>query len=165
MGLDRIGHVRKLYAYLSATRKGYLDVFDKADWSVLTQDRGASHGSIRDVFVHMMSAHRGWFEFVLQDKAAEEERLDPAKYLDASYLRSMEAKIDAALREATRRLEPSDLAKLHADAKGREHSTEAILLHMIEEELQHRGEINCMLWQAGLDAPVVGYMQWVRGDA
>jgi uncharacterized damage-inducible protein DinB len=36
-------------------------------------------------------------------------------------------------------------------------SLRVILLHMAEEELQHRGEMNALLWQAGHDAPVVGF--------
>jgi uncharacterized damage-inducible protein DinB len=28
---------------------------------------------------------------------------------------------------------------------------------MIEEELQHRGEMNALLWQAGREAPVTGF--------
>ncbi|MCI4340126.1 MAG: DUF664 domain-containing protein [Thermoplasmata archaeon] len=32
-----------------------------------------------------------------------------------------------------------------------------LLVHMIEEELQHRGEMNALLWQAGRAPPVTGY--------
>jgi uncharacterized damage-inducible protein DinB len=34
---------------------------------------------------------------------------------------------------------------------------EEILMHMVEEELQHRGEINCMFWQQNLDPPITAY--------
>ncbi|MGA8604697.1 MAG: DinB family protein [Thermoplasmata archaeon] len=32
-----------------------------------------------------------------------------------------------------------------------------LLVHMIEEELQHRGEMNALLWQSGRNPPVTGY--------
>lgn len=164
MGIDRLTHMRKLYAYLSATRKGYLAVFEAAPWDALVQDRGASFGSIRDVFVHMMGAHRGWFEYVLQDRAEEEDDLDAAKYASAAHLRTLEAKVDGIVRDTIRGLDPKDLATTHVDAHGDAHTTEAILLHMVEEELQHRGEINAMLWQAGFEPPVVSYTRWARPD-
>ncbi len=32
-----------------------------------------------------------------------------------------------------------------------------LLVHMMEEELQHRGEMNALLWQAGRNPPVTGF--------
>jgi len=37
-----------------------------------------------------------------------------------------------------------------------------ILLHLIEEELQHRGELNALLWQINIDPPVTGYDEWIE---
>lgn len=161
MGLDRLGHVRKLYAYLSGTRKAYLDAFDAMPWDALTQERGAG-GSIRDAFVRTLSAHRGSFEYVLQDKSAEAEPLDPAKYTSAAHLRTMEQKIDALVRETTRGLEPSDLSARHVDADGVELTTEDVLLHGIVDELQSRGEIQAMLRQAGVEPPALSYADWAH---
>jgi uncharacterized damage-inducible protein DinB len=32
-----------------------------------------------------------------------------------------------------------------------------MLVHMIEEELQHKGELNALLWQLDVEAPVLGF--------
>ncbi len=37
-----------------------------------------------------------------------------------------------------------------------------ICRHMVEEELQHRGEMNALLWQMNVDPPVSKYEDWVR---
>jgi hypothetical protein len=33
---------------------------------------------------------------------------------------------------------------------------------MIEEELQHRGEINAVLWQTNIDPPIIGWDDWIN---
>jgi uncharacterized damage-inducible protein DinB len=34
------------------------------------------------------------------------------------------------------------------------------LWHLVEEELHHRGELNALLWQIDVDAPVVSWIKW-----
>ena len=61
-------------------------------------------------------------------------------------------------------LREEDLLKVHVIQDGsvtHNVTMEAILMHMIEEELQHRGEINCMFWQQSIDPPIVEYGEWV----
>lgn len=38
--------------------------------------------------------------------------------------------------------------------------------HLVEEELQHRGELNALLWQIDVEPPVLDWVSWeeaVRG--
>ena len=52
-------------------------------------------------------------------------------------------------------------------AEGRRYGTVMIidlrqmLLHMIEEELQHIGEMNDLFWQMNINPPITEYMDWV----
>lgn len=43
--------------------------------------------------------------------------------------------------------------------------TRDLLWHLIGEELQHPGEINALLWQKDIDAPVMDRIDWVRNPA
>jgi len=36
-----------------------------------------------------------------------------------------------------------------------------MLVHMIEEELQHIGEMNALFWQMNIEPPITEYMDWV----
>jgi uncharacterized damage-inducible protein DinB len=36
---------------------------------------------------------------------------------------------------------------------------------MVEEELQHRGEINALFWQLGIDPPITEYMDWAKAKS
>ena len=35
-----------------------------------------------------------------------------------------------------------------------------VLWHLVEEELQHRGELNALLWQIDVEAPVYNWIDW-----
>jgi uncharacterized damage-inducible protein DinB len=35
-------------------------------------------------------------------------------------------------------------------------TAEDILIHVVEEEIHHRGELNALLWQIGIDPPPMG---------
>ncbi len=35
-----------------------------------------------------------------------------------------------------------------------------VLWHLVEEELQHRGELIALLWQIDVDAPVYSWFRW-----
>jgi uncharacterized damage-inducible protein DinB len=36
-------------------------------------------------------------------------------------------------------------------------TAEDILIHVVEEEIHHRGELNALLWQIGIDPPPMGW--------
>jgi uncharacterized damage-inducible protein DinB len=64
-----------------------------------------------------------------------------------------------------RRLRGRDLDKVVSYRIGRVVNTIRLgdmLQHMIDEELQHRGEINALLWQRDVSPPVLGFHEWVR---
>jgi uncharacterized damage-inducible protein DinB len=36
-------------------------------------------------------------------------------------------------------------------------TAEDVLIHVFEEEVHHRGELNALLWQMGIDPPPMGW--------
>ena len=43
------------------------------------------------------------------------------------------------------------------DGKPFEVTAEDVLIHVFEEEIHHRGELNALLWQMGIDPPPMGW--------
>jgi uncharacterized damage-inducible protein DinB len=41
-------------------------------------------------------------------------------------------------------------------------SIREMLWHLVEEELQHRGELNALLWQIDVDPPIFDWIDWGR---
>jgi len=75
-------------------------------------------------------------------------------------------KIGSYVLNFIRNLKLSDLSK-EFSAEGRKYGTvmkldlRQMLVHMIEEELQHIGEMNALFWQMNINPPITEYMDWV----
>jgi uncharacterized damage-inducible protein DinB len=156
-------NILDFYEYNSDVRKKYLNAIAKIPWEDIIKDRGASFPSIRDVFLHTLSAYRYWFQYGIKDDMKNFRRVDPESFKNIDNLRTYEHEVDSMVMNLVRNLREEDLDKeyvIHFDDETWHGTMETILMHMIEEELQHRGEINCMFWQQDIDPPVTGYDDW-----
>ncbi len=152
--------IRRIYAYNMRVRAKYLASIWKLPPRARYQDRGASFPSLVDIYLHVLDAYRLWFDEVYAGGPA------PVWYPLGQRLTLSEARretraIDYRVRAVLRALRPRDLDRRFALPR-RWHTRAPIVLrellvHMIEEELQHRGEMNALLWQAGREPPVTGF--------
>ena len=152
--------IRRIYAYNSHVRTKYLNAIWKLPPRARYQDRGASYPSIVDIFLHVLDAYRLWFDEVYAHGAAPAWYPLGQRFTLAEARREMRA-IDLRVLDVLDSLRPGDLNRRYALPK-RWHARKGIVLrellvHMIEEELQHRGEMNALLWQAGREPPVTGF--------
>ena len=152
------------YRYNSRVRKKYLDAMEKLPWEEIVKDRGASFGSIRNVFLHTLDAYRRWFQAVINGIPYQRDYYlisTAQNYKSVSDLRAFENEIDSLVMGIVEALHDEDLSRVFVfegrDKVNRNIVMEEILMHMIEEELQHRGEINCMFWQQDIDPPITAY--------
>jgi uncharacterized damage-inducible protein DinB len=154
----------EFYKYNSFVRKRYLDAMERLPWEEVVKDRGASFGSIRNVFLHVLDAYRRWFQAIIKGIPYERDYTlssTAENYKSVNDLREFEKEIDSLVMGVIETLRDQDLSRIYVvetrDKTGRKYTMESILMHMIEEELQHRGEINCMFWQQDIDPPITGY--------
>ena len=160
-------HLLDFYKYNSHVRKKYLDAIAKLPWDEVTKDRGASYPSIRDIFLHVLDAYRYWFEFAIGGlKVREYKDVDPSDFGSVAEMRTYEEQVDSMVLRLVQDLREEDLPKVYTvystepdDPETLQISMETILMHMIEEELQHRGELNCLFWQGNRDPPITGFGQ------
>ncbi len=155
---SELAALRRCFRYIAAARKVYLESFSRLPPELLQQDSGASHPSILDIFVHALKAHHQWIVYAyrhgepVRSKSAgwtlleaRQLALEVAQLLD-HFLSALTA---GELREEfSFRRDPSD-ESTRVTMKTRD-----MLWHLVEEELQHRGEINAVLWQADVDPPI-----------
>ncbi len=167
-GLDMDPEVetfRAWFAYLADTRRGYLEALAKLPPEELTRDRGASYPSLLDIFAHSQGALYFWmkscatFPFPPQDGDSD---VPPSMDM----LRKDELYVQTQIDRVMAELSPSGLSRTVVRQKGgrQDHDchipVREALWHLVEEELQHRGEINALLWQINSDAPVVNWIEW-----
>jgi uncharacterized damage-inducible protein DinB len=154
---DELDLIRELYRYNARGRRGYL----RKIWSLgpkqRYRNRGASFPSMVDIYMHILDAYRWWFLAVYQKGTFDEYPLGQ-KYTRREATRETD-KLDRMLHKVLRELRPGDLKRqLTLPTRSRERVTvRKMLVHMIEEELQHKGELNALLWQIDVEAPVHGF--------
>lgn len=150
--------IRSLYRYNSQVRQKYL----RAIWALPPKerhkDRGASFPSLIDIYMHVLDAYRWWFLYVYGGGTEFAEYPLGKRYTLAEAKRETRS-VDNLVGKVLRSLREKDLPRRIPipKRKGRQIAIRVLLLHMMEEELQHRGEMNALLWQAGKEAPVHGF--------
>jgi len=159
--------IRAWFDYIAYARRGYLDTLAKLPAAELTRDRGASHPTLIDLFAHSQGALYFWmrscatFPFPKQDG-------DPAAPPSVEVLRKDETYIQTQIQRVMAELSEENLSRtiFREKGKGSAHDchipVREALWHLVEEELQHRGELNALLWQIDVDAPVVSWIDWAH---
>jgi uncharacterized damage-inducible protein DinB len=133
-------------------------------WETVVESSGASFDSIRDIFVHSLQAEHLWIRRV-NGKSTEgiytSQDAAFSKYTGVNSIREYADKVEAETNEYLENLTGEKLQTLF-EYKGRDgninkNKIEDILMHIIEEEIHHRGEILCLYWQHNLQAPYTSY--------
>lgn len=159
--------IRNWFSYIERARRGYLETLSKLPSSELTRDRGASFPSLFDIFAHSQGALYFWMKDCARFPFPDQEG-DPNSPPSIDVLRKDEAYIQAQIRRVMGELTASDLSRTIARRKGvgSDHDCQVpvreALWHLVEEELQHRGEINALLWQIDVEAPVYDWVDWAH---
>ncbi len=148
----------------SSARKDYLDAILRLSPAERQKDRGASFGSIQEIFVHVLDDYLWWFEYVPQDRQDEYEAIKGSE-IGETELRRLNRRVDRVVHAVLDPLTIADLSRRYVvrgiSGDGKPYtltcSLSAIIWHMVEEELQHRGELNALFWQMDIDPPTRGF--------
>lgn len=163
--VSEVESFRSWFAYLADSRRGYLDAFAQLPPAELTRDRGASFPSLLDIFAHSQGALYFWMKGVARFGFPPQEG-DPNAPRTLDSLRSDEAYVQAQITRVMAELTEADLARtiFREAGKGSSHDCHIpirdVLWHLVEEELQHRGEVNALLWQVDVAAPIESWIDW-----
>jgi len=156
--------LREFLAYNAFVRKRYFDLIAGLPKEVLARDRGASYPTILDIHTHVLDVLRSWIHVYETG-----EDLPAPGRLSVAQLLKFELDVDTLLEEFALRLKPEDLNKSFSFAvsvgEGKELRTlnlGEMLWHLIEEELQHRGELNALLWQEDIEPPITDWFDWKK---
>ncbi len=88
-----------------------------------------------------------------------------SKFADISrvqkYADEVEAETNGYLKTLTDKNLQSVFEYKGWDGKTNRNKIEDILMHVIEEEIHHRGELLCIYWQNDLTPPYIGYTGYV----
>lgn len=151
--------VRTLLEYNESVRHRYFECFTKLSWEEFTKNREASFHSIRNIFVHTLSAVDYWLDFLQKENLHSKRKYDEYKTFD---------EVKAYMEHVKERMQhhfgslPTDGLSKTYTLKGDNDETievtaEDVLIHVFEEEVHHRGELIALLWQMGIEPPPMGW--------
>ena len=165
--------IQMWYRYNSEVRPRYLRAISLLPPAKQVINDGASF-PLLDIFLHVLDAYRWWFRFVYHDDV----RSFPAHRLRGNVrrirrVREVMSQTTQEVLAFVERLHESDLDRVivyHAPANNNwsrwrkeRVALRAMLWHLVEEELQHRGEMNALLWRHGVEPPVTEFHEWSGG--
>jgi|SRR5580658_2148707 uncharacterized damage-inducible protein DinB len=145
--------------WLVDTRTGYLETLLHLPRKERVKDRGASFPSIQDIFLHILDNNVWWLESV-PGNHQETHREVKGRPSDAEIRRQVD-RIAKFSRHLAKTLTSAKLDRNYVVRGTSGDGTpfemnlnlRTIIWHLVEEELQHRGELNALLWQLDVDAP------------
>ena len=145
--------------WLVDTRPGYLDALFALSKKERCRDRGASFPSIQDIFLHILDNNVWWLESVPRDR--QQFHRGVKGRLSEAAIRRQVLRIARFSRRLAKSLTPSRLNRtfvvrgVQGNGKPFEikMNLRTVIWHMVEEELQHRGEMNALFWQMDVEAP------------
>jgi uncharacterized damage-inducible protein DinB len=163
--MSEVATFREWAEYNIRAREGYMAAFEKLPKEELSRDRGASFSTLLGIQCHILGAQWWW----LKNASPPPGPAEPTDYSEPPSLEDVqrfEREVDAAVREFFRRLTEEDLDRKYPAPKPAGYSEQIeitvrdTLLHLLEEEIQHRGELNALLWQLDVDPPVLDWIDW-----
>jgi len=159
---DELTTLKEWYRYNSYVRKKYLDAIEKLPEEEATRDRGASFPSMIDILAHTLDAYMSWL-LRYEGKPWDPSMRLRGKVRSVKQLREEEKRVDSTVLNFVEGLRPTDLDSIFETSDNGhrwQNTLRQMLWHLVEEELQHRGELNALLWQIDIDAPVFDWLDW-----
>jgi uncharacterized damage-inducible protein DinB len=160
-----LASIREWFAYNDYVRKKYLKVLESLTKEQLTKDRGASFPSLLDISAHIFFAYRLWLNEMYAGVPLNETDSFGRKCESLEELKMEAENMNPYILDFVQKLQPWDLSRWierTRDGEPFSFNVKNMLWHLIEEELQHRGELNALLWQMDVDPPITGWGTWKR---
>ncbi len=161
--------IRMWYLYNRVARQGYFATLAKLPPEELVRDRGASFPTMLDILGHSIGGIETWVTRMAAAQGHPFNTADLREPQNLEDLRKFNETIDRWVDELFARLTDADLDRSFLVPKlppwwDEDFTTtfRGTLLHVIEHELQHRGELNALLWQIDVEPPILDWDEFVR---
>lgn len=162
--MSEVEWIRNWYAYNAVARQGYFATLSKLAPTELKRDRGASFPTLLDILGHSLGGTETWIVRMSALNGAPFPQFEGPDDMSLDDLRRYDKTVQEQVGQFFSRLTDEDLNRTYLVPKlppwWDEDFTTSIrstLLHVIEHELQHRGELNALLWQIDVDPPILDW--------
>ena len=158
--------IKLLFEYNWYCRRKFIDYWKKCSWDIIIEDFGASFGSMYNIFVHSLEAEQGWLNQLSIFTHGKNLTWRPHGVMDIETLEKYTKEVENENREYLGKLTRKDFDKIFVGDWVQWVQVpvriEDILMHVVEEEIHHRGELLCLMWQNDMEPPLKMWFDWLK---
>jgi uncharacterized damage-inducible protein DinB len=157
--------VKDLFGYNWFSRREFLKSMAEIPWETIIENRSVSFDCIRNIFVHSLQAEYSWISFLRGKSTEEVSEIPFTNFADVNAIRDYAYEVEAETNEYLKTLQEELLEVLAPPFDPGsivQYTVEDVLMHVVEEEIHHRGELLCIYWQLGIRPPYTSYFAYKR---
>ncbi len=153
---------RRLFAYNKKVLEAYLNALSKLPWKTLSKNMEASHHSIKNIFIHILTVYNGWLNYNVYGRGAEipyDTEHDPENYHSVKEMREFNNRVWRGVDKLLDNLDDELLLKrINAPWLPGTHRVGDVFMQVSLEQAHHIGEIIALFWQFDIEPPE---MTWI----
>jgi len=158
---------KELFTYNHTVRQHYIDAFKKKLlWLDMIKNHETAWLSLKDTLLHIIWAEDSWINYSIQGLEDPNRPFPYSNYKSWSAIEDYNFECISKVNNYLSSLKPDDLYKsvsrINNDGIRRTTIVKDVLIHVITEELHHRGEIIAILWQMNIQPPDMGWLSVMK---
>jgi uncharacterized damage-inducible protein DinB len=162
-----ISDFKELFAYNHKVRQNYIDVFkQRLSWEDMIKNWETGWLSLKDTLLHIIWAEDSWVNYSIQGLEDPNRPFPYPSYNSWKAIDSYNCNCTLKVNDYLDSLKIEDLSKpvsrMNNDGVRRTTIVRDVLIHVMTEELHHRGEIIAILWQMNFQPPDMGWLSVMR---
>jgi len=163
----QISDFKELFNYNHTVRQNYIDIFkQKLSWEVMVKNRETGWLSLKDTLLHIIWVEDSWINYSIQGLEDPNRPFPHFNYNSWKAIEDYNLNSTLKINSYLDSLTPNDLwksiSRMNVDGIRRTIKVRDVLIHVITEELHHRGEIIAILWQMNFQPPDMGWLSVMK---
>ena len=165
--ITEISDFKELFNYNHTVRQNYIDTFkQKLSWEDMVKNRETGWLSLKDTLLHIIWVEDSWINYSVQGLEDPNRPFSYFNYNSWNAIDNYNLDSTAKVNKYLDSLTPNDLwksvSRLNIDGIRRSTIVRDVLIHVMAEELHHRGEIIAILWQMNFQPPDMGWLSVMK---
>jgi uncharacterized damage-inducible protein DinB len=162
-----ISDFKELFTYNHTVRQNYIDSLKhNLSWEDVIKNRETGWLSLKDTLLHIIWVEDSWINYSIQGLEDPNRPFPYSSYNSWNAIEDYNLNSTSKINNYLDSLRPDDLmtpvSRLNIDRIRRTTIVRDVLIHVIVEEVHHRGEIIGILWQMNFQPPDMGWLSVMK---
>lgn len=158
---------RELFTYNHIVRQNYIDLFKSSlSWKDLIKNHETGWLSLKDTLLHIIWIEDSWVNYTIHGLEDPNRPFPYSNYTSWSLIENYNSITTSSVSNYLSLLKSEDLdrfvSRFNIDGIRRNSRIKDVLIHVVVEELHHRGEIIAILWQSDIRPPDMGWLSIMK---